>query len=205
MQVKWYGGSSVKIKTSKKTILIDPFSVKNLGLRGPKFNSDIMLFTKKERIKDLDQKSKKGSFIIDGPGEYTVKDIMIYGVFCPGKNPLTAYNIEIKGVRFGVLGELNKELTEKEVEGLDGIDVLFVPVGGNFVLGAEKARDVISLFEPSFILPTCYKIPDIDKDLKGVDEFLKQSGIKQQEKTNTFSVNSSDLSGEKSTIVVLER
>ncbi|HKL16777.1 MAG TPA: MBL fold metallo-hydrolase [Patescibacteria group bacterium] len=204
MQVKWYGGSSLKIKTNQKTILVDPFSAKELGLRGPKFNADIMLFTKKERVKNLDKKSKKDSFIIDSPGEYTVKDIMVYGINCSNSESLTVFNIEIKGVRYGILGELNKELTEKEVEGVDGIDVLFVPVGGNFVLEPEQARDIISLFEPSFVLPTCYKIPGVEKDLSGVDKFLKQSGIKKQEKTNTFSIKSSDLSSEESKIIVLE-
>ncbi len=204
MQIKWYGGSSLKIQHKDNTILIDPFSSKNLGLRGPQFNADILLFTKKGRKDQLTEKDKKGTFIIDGPGEYTVRDVMIYGVNCSNsKRSLTAYNIETKGVKFGVLGELDEELKEKEVEGLDGVDVLFVPVGGNFVLDSEGARDVISLFEPSFVLPTCYQIPDINKDLEKVDKFLKESGIKQEEKTDSFSVSVSDLSTEESKIIVL--
>ncbi len=53
------------------------------------------------------------------------------------------FSFEVDGIRFAHLGDLGKTLTADQVEGLEGVEVLFVPVGGAFTIDVAEAMTVI--------------------------------------------------------------
>lgn len=205
MIITWYGQSCFKIQEGQKTILLDAYSPKKYGLRGPQLKASIILLTNDKDTKAIKLKIKEKSFLINGPGEYEVNGIIVYGILSSqNKEPLTVYHFEIGGIKFGALGEINRALTDGELEALDGIEVLFVPVGGKIVMSGREAIEVINALEPKLVVPTCFKIPKLKADLFSVEAFLKEVGKKQVEKTNKLTLRRSSLPHEGTKIVVLE-
>ena len=50
---------------------------------------------------------------------------------------------EIDGIRFAHLGDLGRTLTADQIEAFDGVEIVFLPVGGAFTIGAAEAMTVI--------------------------------------------------------------
>jgi len=193
MKINWYGQSCFKIQDKDTNVLINPYSPRRAGLRGPNFKSTVLILTDPQDLGAAKKDASK-SFLIHGPGEYETQGIFVYGVDFKRKDKhLTVYQIEMEGIKFGVLGEINDNLTNEELEYLDGIDVLFVPMGGDGFLTTKKARETINAVEPKIIIPCCYHIPGIKLKLDPVEKILKDMGIKNFEKTERLSLKRKDL------------
>lgn len=202
MKITWYGQSCFKLQNNQDVVLINPQSPKNIGLKGPNLKATIFVLTNPQDKKTLE---KGEEMVIDSAGEYEIRGIMIYGIDCLRKDRNTIiYQIEMDRIRYGFLGEINTQLKSEELEHLDGIDVLFVPVGGKNTLNAEKAVEIINSIEPRIVIPCCYKIPQIKTTLGTLEEFLKEMGVKKVEKLEKLSLNKKDLPAEETRVVILE-
>lgn len=95
-------------------------------------------------------------FHVEHAGEYEVQGVFVTGVDAPKKDgtPHTVYRIDGEGIRVGFLGALDRQLTAKEIEALGAIDVLIVPAGGNDVLSATAAAELIAQIEPRVVIPS---------------------------------------------------
>lgn len=205
MIITWYGQSCFKIQDGQRSALLDPYSPKKYGLRGPQFKASVILLTNTDDVKAVKPKIKEKSFLVHGPGEYEVSGIIVYGVMSlKNKEPLIIYHFEIGGIKFGALGEINRALTDKEIEALDGVEVLFVPVGGKSVINTEGAIEIMNALEPKIVIPSCFKVPKLKADIFSIDPFLKGVGKKQVERVNKLSLKSSFLPDEGVKIIVLE-
>ncbi|HDQ15888.1 MAG TPA: lactamase, partial [Bacteroidetes bacterium] len=201
MTISWFGQSFFRINTKNTkgedlTLAIDPFS-KDYGLKLPvKFGADILLVTHEH--KDHNNVSLiKGTglspepFLISGPGEYEIKGIMIYGVPSfhddqqgtqRGEN--TIYLIESEDIWLAHLGDLGqKTLTPEQLEKLEGIDILMIPIGGTYTLDTKEANKLISQIEPRIIIPMHYQIPGLKLKLENLNKFIAETGLKPREET----------------------
>lgn len=205
MTITWYGQSCFKLKNNKQTVLIDPYSPRKYGLRGPNLKADIMVFTNSEDEKKIKQNFKNECFVISSPGEYEIKNIFINGVsFIRENKQLTIYQLEMEGIRFGILGEISDLLNNEELDGLNGIDVLFVPVGGKDMVDSKSAIEIINLFEPRLAIPCCFKVPGLKYNLSTLGGFLKDAGIKDIEKLKKLSLQKKHLLEEQTKFISLE-
>jgi len=204
MNITWYGQSCFRIQNNQHNVLIDPYSPRQVGLRGPNFKSTITILTNPED-EEVIKKDSKESFLITSPGEYEISGIFVYGTsFIRKDKKLTVYQFEMDNIKFGVLGEINSSLTSEELEGLDGIDVLFIPIGGGTMIDPEKAVEIINSIEPKIIIPCCYQIPKLKIKLSSLEKFLGEMGVKKVEKIPKLALRESNLSSEETKIVVLE-
>ncbi|MDD5626138.1 MAG: MBL fold metallo-hydrolase [Patescibacteria group bacterium] len=205
MIISWYGQFCFKIQTGEKVVLIDPYSPRNAGLRGPNYKATILVLTNPEEIKIAQKDSKDECFLISGPGEYESKNIFVYGTDAgEDKKPLTIYQIIVDNIRIGVLGEINKTLTDGQLEKLDGIDVLLIPIGGKGMIDAEKAVKIVHQIEPKITIPCCYKIKGLKVSLDPLDNFLKEAGAKNPETMEKLSLHKKDLEQIENKIIILE-
>lgn len=208
MKISWYGQSCFKIQNNDEDILINPYNPRRIGLRGPNFKATVLILTNPED-EERARKDFKEGFIISQAGEYETRGIFVYGtsVFRKGKRT-NIYQVEIDGVRYGILGEIDTVLKSEELEGLDGIDVLFIPVGGKSVINAEKAVEIINEIEPKIIIPCCYKSANwqikIKLDFDPIEKFLKEIGIKRVERVALLSLNKKDIETEETKVIILE-
>ena len=102
------------------------------------------------------------------------------------------------------LGDLGQDkLTDEQVEAIGDVDILMIPVGGNYTIDSKQAMEVISQIEPKIILPMHYKLPGLTVDLAGVDKFVKELGL-TPEKIDKLKIVKKNLPTEETKLVLLE-
>jgi L-ascorbate metabolism protein UlaG (beta-lactamase superfamily) len=89
------------------------------------------------------------------------------------------------------------------MEQLSSCDVLLIPVGGVYTIGAKDAPDIIAQLEPKIVVPMHYKIEGLKINLEPLDKFLSTMGAKQ-EPASKLSVSQEKLP-EEVEIVILEK
>ncbi len=209
MQITWHGQFCFEIitapaKNSQVKIIIDPFS-EEIGLRLPKLEAELLLISHQDCAHNNIKAISGSPFLIDGPGEYEIKNIFIQGISsCPvGKN--TIYTMETEQMRLCHLGELEqKELTEEQLEKIGDVDILMIPIGGVNTISEKEALKIMSQIEPKITVPMHYHIPKLKEKLDGVDKFLKSLGIKSIEPCNKLTIKKKDIPTEEAKIVVLK-
>jgi len=81
---------------------------------------------------------------------------------------------EVDGIRLCHLGDLGHQLGEKECADLGSVDIMLVPVGGNYTIDAKGATEVCGKLAPKVIMPMHYRNERCsDFPVAGVDEFLQ--------------------------------
>lgn len=219
MQIVWHGQSCFEItaspiKNGPVKIVIDPFS-EEIGLKLPKLEADIILSTHSHHdhnnVKGVSSVGQNTPFLIEGPGEYEVKNIYIRGIPSwhdskegkeRGQN--TIYTIETEDLKICHMGDFGQtELTPEQLETIGEIDVLMVPVGGVYTIEAKEALKVMAQIEPKITIPMHYSLPKLKVKLDEVDKFLKAVGVKSAEPLPKLNIKKKDLSQEEAKILVL--
>lgn len=96
------------------------------------------------------EKSKINDFTLESDGEYEVASIEAEII-----NNITIFHAEEMSIVY--LDKRKKPLTDKEVERIDGVDILLVPVGGGDVFEAKEALEAINQIEPKVVIPMHYQ------------------------------------------------
>lgn len=214
MEISYLGHASFKIRGENATLVIDPFRGEMVGLPFSGVEADIVTVSHEHEDHNAIGSVGGQPFVIAGPGEYEVKGAMIFGISCfhdnsggseRGKN--TVYLIEMDGLRLCHLGDLGHKLSDGQLEELNGVDILFVPVGGSFTLGPKEAASVVSQIEPKIVIPMHYQTkglnPGVFAKLAPVEAFLKEIG--EEVAPIPKLVISRDKLPEERQIIVLER
>jgi L-ascorbate metabolism protein UlaG (beta-lactamase superfamily) len=215
-KIYWAGRSCFEISVSNSkdheaNVVIDPFSKSDYG-KLPNLKADILLVTHGHKDHNNVEDVKGEPFVIQGPGEYEVKGVFVQGIPSfhddvngkeRGQN--TIYVIEAEDMRFCHLGDLGqKQLTDEQLEKIDTVDVLMIPVGGNYTIDSSEAQKIIGQIEPKIVIPMHFAVQG-QKDLDGVDKFLKTMGKPSIAPVDKLTVKSSALPKEGATeIVVLQ-
>ncbi|MFA6410130.1 MAG: MBL fold metallo-hydrolase [Candidatus Buchananbacteria bacterium] len=216
MIITWFGQSCFKLEGQNCALVTDPFD-KTLGLKLPKLAANVVTISH-QHYDHNNLESVKGvnddqPFIIEQPGEYEVKNIFIYGINSyhdanegkdRGSNII--YRIEIDGVSLAHLGDLGHTLTDEQVEKLEGVDILMIPVGGAYTLNAKKATEIISQLEPRVVIPMHYDLPGLKtkSKLDSVSLFCKEIGVCPTETINKFKVTKKDLPQQNLQVVIMQ-
>jgi len=194
MMISYLGQSCFKLQDKLGpegvTLVTDPFG-KELGLKIPNFEADIVTVSHQHADHNNTGALRANPFIIDTPGEYDIKSVMVQGIESfhdtksgaeRGKNII--YRIEMDDLTLVHLGDLGHALTDAQLDQLDKVDVLFIPVGGKYTIDAKLAVEVIGQLEPRVVIPMHYKLPGSKAELDSVEKFVKELGVtpKREEK-----------------------
>lgn len=215
LSITWHGVSCFTIKTKihndEVAIVTDPYD-SSCGLRVPKtLSADIVTVSENhphhnntEIVKSL--RNDKDIFIVKNPGEYEVGSIFVYGIPAPTdkKDTNIIYRFEIGGYSVVHLGNLNYELSSKELEAIGDADILFVPVGNEKTIETKKIMDVISAIEPRIVVPMNYKIQNLKTKAEPVEKLLEEIGVKDFEKVKKLKISRKDFE-EDMKVVVIEK
>jgi len=215
MQIQYYGQSCFKITTKPAgratedvTVFFDPFG-KELGLRPPQGQADIVFVSHDHSDHNNVSAIKGDPVVIDTPGEYAVKGINVIGIdsFHDDRGGTlrghsTIFILEVEELKICHLGDLGSELTGKQLEEIDGVDILFIPIGGVYTIDGKKAAELVHKIEPALVIPMHYKIPGTSGKLEDEKKFCVEMGNCPKEKIAKLNVKKKDLE-EKSPEVIL--
>jgi len=215
MNITWYGQSCFKIEVSSQnediSIVIDPFDAKKVGLKLPsKLTADLALQTNGKLAYPVETRDGKTPFIISGPGEYEFKGIFVYAIplskHLSAKQGGTEYIVRIEAEDMTLVhtGALDHVPSDADLQEIEGLDILFIPVGGHGLLDAKKATELISKLEPRMVIPMQYKIPELKEEYDSLQLFLKEVGVKHEEMPK-LKIIKKNLPIDEMKVIVLEK
>ena len=211
MVITHHGGQCFKVTFGDFTLVFDPIS-KGATLPGVRFGADIALVSRNHP--DMNGVSEvtygdKEPFAIVGPGEYEYAGVTIQGFFSKSEYGLakgnssavnTIYAVKLEGMTLVHLGALSETaLSHEAKEGIDEIDVLFVPVGGDGVLDAAEAAKLTTILEPKIIIPMHWSGMG---HAKALDAYLKEEGG-TVEKVDKLTLKKKDALDKDGDIIVI--
>jgi L-ascorbate metabolism protein UlaG (beta-lactamase superfamily) len=179
VKIKFLGHSSFKVTSNTgTTIITDPYhTAKEFLLSEINESADIVTVSHEhpdhnniEAIQGNPQ-VVKGSVKIKG---IEFKTVLSYHDNVEGKergNNLI-FTFKIDGINVCHLGDLGHPLNGQQLTEIGQVDVLLVPVGGGFTIGATDATDICAQIKPKVIIPMHYKTAGL-QFLEDVGDFLR--------------------------------
>jgi len=199
MEISWLGHSCFRIKGSNATVITDPYPP-DLGYSLGKPTARIVTVSHQHSSHSYTEGIGGEPKVINGPGEYEIGGVLIIGLATchdaeggakRGRN--TVYLMEIDEVSVCHLGDLGHVLTAGQVEELENVDVLLLPVGGVSTVAAPAAAQVVRQLEPKVVIPMHYQTQALKRELEPVSRFLKEIGIQQIDPQPKLSITRSSL------------
>ncbi len=183
MKVKYLAHASFLLETNSGVrIITDPYEPGGFGgkLQYKPINEpcDIVLISHEHTDHNYTQDITGNPIIVKGTT--TASGIDFKGVSTyhddtngsqRGENNIFVFTVD--GTTFCHLGDLGHLLTPEHKSQIGKVDVLFIPVGGAYTIGAEEGTQIVAILEPKLVIPMHYKTPSIDFPLVEVSEFTK--------------------------------
>ncbi len=189
MEITWFGHSCFRLmERGLASVVTDPYD-DSLGYPSLKLKADIVTVSHPAPGHDNIDAVKGEKRALTGPGEYEIGGVFITGIPTnradgekkKGKGTEaktnTIYVFDYDGFTVCHLGDLDHVPTQAQIEALGAVNVALVPVGGGGGLNAAQAAEVISLIEPSLVVPMHYRTDSGSSSLDPVSKFLKEMGL----------------------------
>ncbi|MEO8468998.1 MAG: MBL fold metallo-hydrolase [Chloroflexota bacterium] len=174
MEITWYGRTCIRLKGRDAVVVADPYPVV-VGPTGRGVTGDIVTYShpddeplpraKGKRSRDggtVIPGSLEDAFVLDGPGEFEIKDVLLTGVRTYRDNVKgadrgrgTAFVVELDGLHTIHLGDIGHLLTEEKLGDIGSVDIVCVPIGG--ALTAARAAELVAQLDPKLVvaMPVC--------------------------------------------------
>lgn len=180
MKIKYFGHACFLITASNGLkILTDPYD-DSIGYKIGKISADIVT-TSHSHFDHSYLRRLVGNYqVIKTDGTHNGKGISFEGISTfhdrtqgkeRGSNIIFLF--EVDGIKICHLGDLGHILTSSQVVGINGVDILLLPVGGTFTINAREATEVILQILPRVVIPMHYKTKELNFSIDGVDRFLE--------------------------------
>jgi L-ascorbate metabolism protein UlaG (beta-lactamase superfamily) len=170
MELTWYGRTCIRLRGKDAVVVNDPYP-SIVGPTGRGITGDVVTFSHPDDNhppKKATKLSRDGgtamptslepAFVLDGPGEYEVHDVLLTGVRTYRDNDKgsqrgrqTAFVMELDGVHTIHLGDIGHELTEEKLADIGRVEVVCVPIGG--ALTAATAASLVTQLDPKIVIP----------------------------------------------------
>jgi L-ascorbate metabolism protein UlaG (beta-lactamase superfamily) len=190
MRVRWFGQSAFRLEGRDGTVVIDPFGrpPEAVAARGIRFayppvegvSADLVLVTHEH----FDHNGVEGidgdPAIVRRAGTHETPLGTVVGVASEHdpeagirRGPNAIYRFALDGLTIAHLGDFGQPaLRPEQAAALQGVDVLFVPVGGGPTLDGPQAAAVVAELDPRVVVPMHYRTPLADF-LGPVEPFLE--------------------------------
>lgn len=218
MNIQYYGDYCFKITTkphgraTEDVVIVTDTPEKGLGLRAPMGEAQILLLSHQSPEADELSVVKGEPVKIFAPGEYSAKGVAIVGFPSTrdteggakrGQN--TIFLLETEEMKLCFLGSLGDEPAPDVIERLSGVDVLFVPAGGDDTLPVNAIDELVRKIEPKTVIPMHYKIAGMTTTLPDEKPFCKVMGNCPKEMLPKWNVKKKDLEGKNLEVVLLAK
>lgn len=205
MELTWYGLSCFRLtERGRATVVTDPYD-SNLGLPPLKLKADVVTVSHNAPGHNCLAAVAGYQHALVGPGEYEIGGVFITGIGTShidktGRNVLYVFNYD--GLSVAHLGDLAQVPSQTQIEALEQINVLLLPVGGGQSLNAAQAAELVSMLEPDIVVPMHYQLPDLKLNLDGVERFMKEMGVTDAQEMSSLKIAAGNLAEETEVILL---
>ena len=179
MKIKWWGHATFLITTSdNKKILTDPYN-EELPYKKITDKPDYVTVSHDhfdhnavELLEGSPEVIKENTGFEDDHIKFEGISVYHDDVHGNQRGENNIFIITTDEFKIAHFGDLGHELEKEQLSKLMDIDILLIPVGGNYTIDAKKAKQIVDEIKPKVILPMHYKTDILDFPITGVDEFL---------------------------------
>jgi L-ascorbate metabolism protein UlaG (beta-lactamase superfamily) len=183
MKVKWLGHACFAITSEAgPKIITDPYTPGAFGLNYSPVEEEADIVTVSHDHADHNNVSavKGKPQVVKGGGSHTSQGVEFHGIDSyhddvrgkeRGANTIFCFTVD--GIRVCHLGDLGHALTKQNQADIGPVDLLLIPVGGNFTIDANIAAQTCRQLNPRIVIPMHYRnerCPDFP--VAGIDDFL---------------------------------
>jgi L-ascorbate metabolism protein UlaG (beta-lactamase superfamily) len=220
MEVTWYGRTCIRLRGKDAVLVADPYQ-SVVGPTGRGITGDIVTFSHPDDSplpKAKGKTSRDGqtrlpsslddAFVLDGPGEYEVKEVLMTGVRTyrddsrgNTKGKGVAFAVELDGVHTIHLGDIGHLLSEEKLGDIGTVDIVCVPLGG--ALTPASAAELVAQLDPRIVvpMPVCEEEADCEEALA---KFFHEMGAEPVTQPK-LSVTATSLPAETTTVLLESR
>ncbi len=193
MRVEWLGQSAFLLRGEDgTTVAIDPFGDMSAlsGARGVQWDyppisaeAHVLLVTHEHRDHNaVEAISGEPHTLRSTAGTHESPVGQVVGIASEHdeaagteRGPNTIFVFELDGLCIAHMGDFGQGgLREEQATAMEGVDLLFVPVGGGFTIPAEQAALVVERVNPRWVVPMHYRTHRIGF-LETADAFCDKS------------------------------
>ena len=190
MIIRYLGHSAFFIKGEEFSVVTDPYS--GIGRKMEKVTADYCLSSHNH----YDHNYFAG---VDCKRIITVPDKKFCGIesFHDSENGRlrgrnTIFKFVLDNVVFCHMGDIGEYVSSRLIDEIGYVDVLFIPIGGNYTIDWREAVKYIQEINPKIVFPMHYKTHDSNMDLDTVDKFAKHiAGVERID--NEIKISKDDL------------
>ena len=222
MELQWFGRTCIRLRGRDAVVVADPYQ-SIVGPTGRGITGDIVTFSHPDdtplaRGKPKGRLSRDGStlipssldeaFVLDGPGEYEVKQVLVTGVRTyrddargADRGKGVAFITEVDGVHTIHLGDIGHLLSEEKLADIGTVDIACVPLGG--ALPPTRVAALVAQLDPRIVIPMpiCEDEADCAEVLA---KFLHEMGAEPVAQPK-LSVTATSLPAETTTVLLESR
>lgn len=213
MKIQYLGHSSFKLTESTgTTIVTDPYA-RQIGFVMPEVSADAVTISHHHFDHDNAKAVGGNPQIIDKVASYNLPGVEInafksfhdpVGGKMRGENVIFKFHMD--GLDVCHFGDLGEECSTELIERILPVDVLLIPVGGNYTINAKTAKEYVDRLMPKIVIPMHYRVKDLKVDIEKLDGFtdLFNADVIELCDSSEIELSPSDLKG-KTRIIVLRR
>ncbi|MEF8847990.1 MAG: MBL fold metallo-hydrolase [Candidatus Thermoplasmatota archaeon] len=201
IKIIWHGHSCFEIEGGNNSLVTDPHDGRSIGIPTPNVKADI-IFVSHDHYDHNSVKTvqKEASIVIDKLVEKNVKGVKIKGVPSfhdeskgakRGKNII--YKFVVNGISFCHLGDLGHKTNSDILKKIGEVDILFIPIGGNFTIDSIQALRIIKNIKPNIAVPMHYKIGGLSLPIETIDSFLENNDHETFKAGNEVEIEREDI------------
>ena len=186
MKITWFGLSCMYLEGNGARVLMDPFDMGCGAYVPPRLPADLYTISHEHYDHNYREAVSNPKAVRARHGMLE-SGVRIFGIHtwhdrAQGLEwgPNEVFALDIDGLRMVHLGDLGHELDRVQLAALGRVDVLFIPVGGVYTIGAVSAAKVTNDVNARLTIPMHYYTPHLDSApftlAAGVDAFIQHCG-----------------------------
>lgn len=215
MKIRYLGHSSFLLTESTGTAVVcDPYG-EEVGFRMPQVSADAVTVSHHHYDHDNIKAVGGNPVVLDREQGYELPGVDINAVksfhddnqgALRGENVIFKFRMD--GLDVCHLGDLGEECSPELIESILPVNVLMIPVGGNYTIDAAMAKEYVDRIMPDVVIPMHYRVKGCELDIDKVDEFLSLfdgENAECEEVEGDLELTRDDVDGESTRIIVMNR
>lgn len=215
MKIQWLGHSAFRLTESTgSSIITDPYKASAVGYAMAYASADAVTCSHDHNDHNYLEGVKGKPTVIDSTGTFDVNGISVQGILTNhdpeegalrGKNVVYKYRLD--GVTVCHLGDIGEPCSAELIEQLIPVNILLIPVGGNYTIDAEEAKEYVDNIMPDIVIPMHFKTKHTELDIDKIDSFLKLFDDEQivEAEDTELEFDRYDFNGDSTKIIVPKR
>ncbi len=215
MKIRYLGHSSFLLTESTGTAIVcDPYG-DAVGFSMPAVSADAVTVSHHHYDHDNVKAVGGNPVILDREQGYELPGVVINAVksfhddrhgALRGENVIFKFRMD--GLDVCHLGDLGEECSSELIEAILPVNILLIPVGGNYTIDAAMAKEYVDRIMPDVVIPMHYRVKGCEVDIDKVDEFISlfdDDSAECEEVDGDIELTRDDVDGESTRIIVMNR